>query len=112
MDKVRRTFDEWALSGRSELMEREHGRNVLRFLYNVSFDKPFSFLDVGCGNGWVIREISQIENCKKAVGIDKSKNMIKNAKSKITTNQKNISCVQFILRKSRRQKHMWPTSWA
>ena len=82
MDKVKKTFDEWALSGRSELMEREHGRNVLKFLYNISFDNPFSFLDVGCGNGWVIREISQIENCKKAIGIDKSKNMIKNAKSK------------------------------
>ena len=82
MDKVKKIFDEWALSGRSELMEREHGRNVLKFLYNVSFDKPFSFLDVGCGNGWAVREISQIENCIKAVGIDKSKNMIKNAKSK------------------------------
>ena len=82
MDKVKKTFDEWALSGRSELMEREHGRNVLKFLYNISFDNPFSFLDVVCGNGWVIREISQIEYCKKAIGIDKSKNMIKNAKSK------------------------------
>ena len=49
MDKVKKTFDEWALSGRSELMEREHGRNVLKFLYDISFDNPFSFLDVGCG---------------------------------------------------------------
>lgn len=82
MDKVRKTFDEWALSGRSELMEREHGKNVLKFLNRISFDKPFLFLDIGCGNGWVVRKISKNKNCKKAVGIDKSKNMIKNAKSK------------------------------
>ena len=82
MDKVKKTFDEWALSGRSELMEKEHGKNVQKFLDSISFDKPFSFLDVGCGNGWVVRKIATLENCKKAVGIDKSKNMIKNAKSK------------------------------
>ena len=82
MDRVKKTFDEWALSGRSELMEKEHGKNVLKFLNGISFNKLFSFLDVGCGNGWVIRKISQLENCKKAIGIDKSKNMIKNAKSK------------------------------
>ena len=82
MDKVQKTFDEWALSGRSELMEREHGKNVQKFLDKISFDKPFSFLDIGCGNGWVVRKISENKNCKKAVGIDKSKNMIKNAKSK------------------------------
>ena len=87
MDKVKKTFDEWALSGRSELMEKEHGKNVLRFLEKISFDKPFSFLDVGCGNGWVVRKISEIEDCKKAVGIDKSKNMIKNAKSKSKSNK-------------------------
>ena len=82
MDKIKKTFDQWALSGRSELMEKEHGKNVLKFLGNISFDKPFSFLDVGCGNGWVVRKVSELENCNKAVGIDKSKNMIKNAKGK------------------------------
>ena len=89
MDKVKKTFDQWALCGRSELMEKEHGKNVLKFLASISFDKPFSFLDVGCGNGWVVRKIAQLENCKKAVGIDKSKNMIKNAKSKIISSKEN-----------------------
>ena len=87
MDKVKKTFDQWALCGRSELMEKEHGKNVQRFLGSISFDKPFSFLDVGCGNGWVVRKIAQLENCKKAVGIDKSKNMIKNAKSKMISSK-------------------------
>ncbi len=82
MDKVRLTFDNWALSGRSELMEREHSKTVNTFLDSISFERPFSFLDIGCGNGWVVRKISALKNCKKAIGIDKSKNMIKNASSK------------------------------
>ena len=32
MDSVRKTFDEWAQNGRAELMEVEHGKNVLKFL--------------------------------------------------------------------------------
>jgi len=87
VDKVRSTFDSWALSGRSDLMEKEHSKTVLKFLQSISFKKSFSFLDVGCGNGWVIRKIVKNENCEKAIGIDKSKNMIKIAKSKRVSNK-------------------------
>jgi 2-polyprenyl-3-methyl-5-hydroxy-6-metoxy-1,4-benzoquinol methylase len=80
MDIVRKTFDEWAQNGRAELMEKEHGKNVVKFLDKVCFEKPFSFLDVGCGNGWVVRKISANSKCKKAIGIDKSKKMIIQAK--------------------------------
>lgn len=83
MDGVRKTFDEWAVNGRAELMEIEHGKNVSEFLDEISFDKPFTFLDFGCGNGWVVRKISNQTNCKKAVGIDKSKKMIIQAKKKV-----------------------------
>ena len=82
MDRIRSTFDKWAVSGRSELMEREHSKTVQKFLNSVSFEKPFSFLDVGCGNGWVVRKVAKLKNCKKAIGIDKSKNMISKANSK------------------------------
>ena len=37
------------------------------------------------GNGWVVRKMSQKPSCVKAIGIDKSKMMIKNAKSKISS---------------------------
>ena len=43
----------------------------------------------GCGNGWVIRKIAREKNCKKAIGIDKSKNMITTAKSKIISLKEN-----------------------
>lgn len=83
MDGVRKTFDEWAQNGRADLMEIEHGKNVLKFLKTISLDKPFTFLDVGCGNGWVVRHVIKEKNCKKAIGIDKSKKMIVQSKKKI-----------------------------
>ena len=90
MDGVQKTFDKWAQNGRAELMEIEHGKNVSKFLDSISFEKPFSFLDMGCGNGWVVRKISEIKNCKKAVGIDKSKKMIIQAKKKTTSKKQSF----------------------
>ncbi len=87
MDRVRKTFDKWAQNGRAELMEIEHGKNVLKFLETVPFDKPFTFLDVGCGNGWVVRKIAKEKNCKKSIGIDKSKKMIIQSKKKIDSSK-------------------------
>ena len=92
MDNVSKKFDEWAINGKAESMEKGHGVNVLKFLKKTSFDKPFSFLDVGCGNGWVIRYISNMSTCKKAVGIDKSKKMIIQANKKIKNNKENFVC--------------------
>ncbi|HET9009031.1 MAG TPA: class I SAM-dependent methyltransferase [Nitrosarchaeum sp.] len=87
MNSVNAIFDKWAKNGRDELMEKEHGKNVMKFLETISFDKPFLFLDVGCGNGWVVRKIAEENNCKKAIGIDKSKNMILQANAKKKTNK-------------------------
>ena len=92
MDNVSKKFDEWAINGKAESMEKGHGVNVLKFLKKTSFDKPFSFLDVGCGNGWVIRYISNMSTCKKAVGIDKSKKMIIQSNKKIKNNKENFVC--------------------
>ena len=79
MDKTTKVFDSWAKAGRAEEMEEGHGVTVGKFLGSISFDKQFTFLDIGCGNGRVDRKIAQLPKCKKAVGIDKSKNMIKRA---------------------------------
>ena len=68
MDKTTKVFDSWAKAGRAEEMEEGHGVTVGKFLGSISFDKPFSFLDIGCGNGWVVRKIAQLPKCKKAVG--------------------------------------------
>jgi ubiquinone/menaquinone biosynthesis C-methylase UbiE len=91
MDKIKETFDKWAQNGRAELMEIEHGKNVRKFLQTISFDKAFTFLDVGCGNGWVVRKIAEQGNCNKAIGIDKSKKMVIQAKRKKIISKKIIS---------------------
>jgi ubiquinone/menaquinone biosynthesis C-methylase UbiE len=92
MDAIRKTFDEWAENGRAELMEIEHGKNVTKFLKTIPFAKPFSFLDVGCGNGWVVRKIAEEKKCRKAIGIDKSKKMIKQAIKKKTSGKEKFIC--------------------
>jgi len=83
MDKTSKLFDVWANTGRSEEMEEGHGTTVNKFLDKLPLKENFRFLDIGCGNGWVVRKMAQKPSCIKAIGIDKSKMMIKNAKSKI-----------------------------
>ena len=46
MDKTSKVFDIWANAGRAEAMEEGHGVTVGKFLGSMSFDKPFSFLDI------------------------------------------------------------------
>ena len=92
MDKTTKVFDSWAKTGRAEEMEEGHGVTVGKFLNSISFHKPFSFLDIGCGNGWVVRKIAQLSKCKKAVGIDKSKNMIKRAVSNQASKKEKYAC--------------------
>jgi len=87
MDKTSKLFDVWAKTGRSEEMEKGHGTTVNQFLDKLSLKEKFRFLDIGCGNGWVVRKMSQKSSCVKAIGIDKSKMMIKNAKSKILSDK-------------------------
>ena len=84
-----KTFDEWALDGRDEKMALNHSKSVRRILSIIDqktnkFKTPFSFLDLGCGNGWVIREITKKSKCEYALGIDGSSNMINNAKKNKT----------------------------
>jgi 2-polyprenyl-3-methyl-5-hydroxy-6-metoxy-1,4-benzoquinol methylase len=85
MDKTSKLFDVWANTGRSEEMEKGHGTTVNQFLDKLYFKENFKFLDIGCGNGWIVRKMSKKSSCIKAIGIDKSKMMIKNAKSKISS---------------------------
>ena len=67
-------------------MEKGHAVSVgdmLNFALKERVDegKKFSFLDVGCGNGWVVRKVLQNTLCNRSVGIDGAKQMIINAES-------------------------------
>ncbi len=82
--KAVEVFGEWAENNKDFGMERNHAAPVQEMLNYISIErkninKEFSFLDVGCGNGWVVRKASQLELCKKACGIDGAHQMISKA---------------------------------
>ena len=80
-----KTFDTWAIKDRDESMVAGHYPSVMMMLdliktHTSIMNKAFSFIDLGCGNGWVVREILKNNKCTKGFGIDGSENMIKKAK--------------------------------
>ena len=60
MKKATDVFGQWAEIGKDLGMEEGHSKPVDEMLkYAIKkIDKNFSFLDVGCGNGWVVRKVS------------------------------------------------------
>ena len=80
-----KTFDEWALDGRDESMQKGHKKSVQKMFEYIEkktniLNRPFSFMDLGCGNGWVVRKVKKNKNCIYAIGVDGAKNMIDKAK--------------------------------
>ena len=52
-----------------------------------SLGNTFTALDVGCGNGWVVRKMAGHPHCSLAVGIDAAPSMIDKAKKLDSENQ-------------------------
>ena len=63
-------------------MEKNHLPAVQKMIDILLMDyrRHFSFLDVGCGNGYVVRKISELKQCVISVGMDGAEGMIKKAK--------------------------------
>jgi len=79
-----KVFDEWAMSGKDKGMEKSHAASVSEILdYALNKintkDNQFTFLDIGCGNGWVVERLSKKDDCTLSMGIDGAENMIINA---------------------------------
>ena len=79
------TFNKWAIHGKDEGMEKGHAQAVKKMIdiieKNTSIlDHKFNFLDIGCGNGWVVRKFSNHKNCNLALGVDGAPAMIGKAK--------------------------------
>lgn len=77
-----RAFDVWARDGRAERMERGHAGTAVPLLLRLLPREPFSFLDVGCGNGWAARLAASKDSCTRAVGIDSSPEMVRRARAR------------------------------
>ena len=87
MRKVRDVFDEWAESGKDLGMETGHADAVEEMLEfslkeRSKIGEQFSFLDLGCGNGWATRNVYREPLCNRAVGVDGANKMIINARSR------------------------------
>ena len=76
-------FSQWALMGKDEGMERGHAASVKAML-ELALPKvksDFSAIDLGCGNGWVVRLLSEI-GASHVEGVDGAIEMIKKAQEK------------------------------
>ena len=76
-------FSTWAETGKDEGMETGHAPSV-EFMITKSIPKlngDFSAIDIGCGNGWLVRKLNTFENCLNCKGIDGSESMISKAKN-------------------------------
>ena len=87
MKKAIDVFGEWAKKGKDVGMEKTHAIPVNEMIDFVleeraNLGKNFSFLDLGCGNGWVVRDVAKNKLCDRAVGIDGAEQMIANAESR------------------------------
>ena len=80
-------FNEWAVKGRDRGMEKGHAASVEEMLAfslqeRLKIGENFSFLDIGCGNGWATRMVYDHPLCIKSVGIDGADQMIINARAR------------------------------
>ena len=75
-------FSEWADIGKDKGMAKAHSPAVSEMLDRIfdGINTPFSFIDAGCGNGWVVRKVASMKDCINSCGIDGAESMIKNAK--------------------------------
>lgn len=87
MKRATEVFGEWAEEGKDVDMEKTHAMPVNEMIdfaleERTNIGKNFSFLDLGCGNGWVVRDVAQNKLCDRSVGIDGAEQMITNAESR------------------------------
>jgi trans-aconitate methyltransferase len=81
LDTPINVFTNWVRSGKDEGMERNHSSSVKNMMdFATKEVNNYSFIDAGCGNGWVVRNIARNPSCKSAIGVDGSSDMIEKAK--------------------------------
>ena len=85
MQKAVDVFGAWAEQGKDIGMEKGHAAAVSEMLdfaikERELLDKNFSFLDLGCGNGWAVRKVAENSKCSDAHGIDGAAQMIAKAR--------------------------------
>ena len=80
-------FNIWAEIDKDRGMEEGHANAVNEMLdYALKerheINNDFTFLDLGCGNGWVVRKVLENPLCINTSGIDGAPQMIANARKR------------------------------
>ena len=81
-------FSEWVDNGKADGMEKNHYNSVKNMLEFALYSREdFTFIDAGCGTGWVVRLVSKMKNCFSSCGVDGSIKMINKARGVDTVNR-------------------------
>ena len=75
LDAAETEFDQWADAGRAESMADGHGGVTRAALDRWNLNPSHTVLDVGCGNGWAVREMLR-RGAGKGIGVDLSPKMV------------------------------------
>jgi SAM-dependent methyltransferase len=83
-DQLRTEFNEWALAGKGESMERGHGPVGKQAIQFMRVPPDAHVLDVGCGSGWASRLLAENAINGQVTGIDISDEMVRVARESST----------------------------
>ena len=81
LEAIRDTFNLWVRSGMADGMERRHKRLAELMLARIELPPDARVLDLGCGDGWMARMLSNRLPEGAFVGIDISDEMIRKARA-------------------------------
>lgn len=73
-------FDQWAKGDRTQSMANGHWDVTVQMLDSIDLTDCKHMIDVGCGNGWLVREVLR-RGVETGVGVDISPEMISVAKN-------------------------------
>jgi arsenite methyltransferase len=91
-ENLREEFNRWAEAGKGESMETDHRPIVEPMLAMMKIAPNDRVLDVGCGGGWLVREIASRVPQGHVLGMDVSDEMISRAR-RSATNLRNVEFV-------------------
>ncbi len=76
-EQLRTEFNEWALAGRGEGMEKGHRPVGEQAIVQMNVPRNARVLDIGCGSGWASRLLAMEASEGTVIGIDISNEMIR-----------------------------------
>ncbi|MFZ0391860.1 MAG: class I SAM-dependent methyltransferase, partial [Calditrichia bacterium] len=84
LQNVSQLFDNWAEINRDVGMEEGHYSSVISAIDKVILPQPLRFLDIGCGNGWLVHFLSTYTAVDYGIGLDISEKMIRKARERFS----------------------------